>query len=827
MIDKPINEKRIFKYGILSNKMKYVIIQDKEDELAQVSIAVKAGSLDEPHEYMGLAHFLEHMLFLGSMKYTSESYFSEMLSAYGGSCNAYTSSFETLYYFDVINDNLKEMLDIFSRFFIDPLFDINAVNREINAINSEHMKNINNDMRATAQVLFNLSDDMSGIKHFSCGTLETLGSLDIETLRAKMIEFYNNYYCADNICLAIQSPSNIEDTEKLIIEFFSHIKNKQAIPNKVINTIKYSMTNNEYIVVPVADINYIEYFWDISIFTAYLYDKTINIIADIIKYNGINNLSSILKKLGLASNIDITILQEGIFILQICINKILPDITKVIIHINNIVKYYMNVFLQNLPWDDIYTYQINKSMLMYNYSDKDDNIDIVNMISLNLHYFKPLNVFNGNSIVIDRDISKMLELVKKLVFSNANILYITRELIDSNVEFIEEPFYSRKYGQLKKTFINNDEFYKAFDKIRYNITYLDFPIIPSKHIKDMSASNIIKYIKPVLINSLNKHIKPILINNTLIYGSTSQFDEPLTYCFIILSEEMFFNTIQSYIISCIACNAINHYIAEVFSNMLELGYNARININFKSAIISFTINGLNYRFNEFFNILLKQLEVIKVSEIIIKIIINKMIEKLKNVRIMSPWDYSQYLLELQLYKYSYIHVDQLKLIETLMTMDYYSMVMERIKLIISRKGIPSTMFIYGNILKNNIPSINLLYKPYYKLETSIPQNLSTFSLNSQEHNNLVMMILPFNNINMLDESKTGKYSYKDVAYITLLITLLEHPAYEQLRTIEQLGYLVKAGLYYDENKYYIIIKVQSILNNELVKKKMNKFIKWF
>ena len=154
MIDIPLNETRKFKYGILPNKLKYVVIQDENDDMSNVSMSVKVGSLDEPHEYMGLAHFLEHMLFLGSNTYKNESHFDEKLRGFGGSCNAYTGQFETVYYFNVLNtkknikqsEYMEEILEIFSRFFIDPLFDINSVEREINAINSEHLKNLNNDL---------------------------------------------------------------------------------------------------------------------------------------------------------------------------------------------------------------------------------------------------------------------------------------------------------------------------------------------------------------------------------------------------------------------------------------------------------------------------------------------------------------------------------------------------------------------------------------------------------------------------------------------------------------------------------------------------------
>lgn len=46
-----------------------LLIHDAESEMASAAMDVKAGSWNEPDEYPGLAHFCEHMLFIGSEKY--------------------------------------------------------------------------------------------------------------------------------------------------------------------------------------------------------------------------------------------------------------------------------------------------------------------------------------------------------------------------------------------------------------------------------------------------------------------------------------------------------------------------------------------------------------------------------------------------------------------------------------------------------------------------------------------------------------------------------------------------------------------------------------
>ena len=131
LINKPKFDTRKMIGKTLKNGIKYVLINDESLEKSFVSVSVNVGSFSNPTDFNGLAHFLEHMLFMGSKKYTNESHFEEILKTHGGSCNAYTGAYETVYLFNVLNSSsqkdiniLTTILDIFSRFFIDPLFDI-------------------------------------------------------------------------------------------------------------------------------------------------------------------------------------------------------------------------------------------------------------------------------------------------------------------------------------------------------------------------------------------------------------------------------------------------------------------------------------------------------------------------------------------------------------------------------------------------------------------------------------------------------------------------------------------------------------------------------
>ncbi len=101
---------------ILPNQLKVLLISDPEAEKAAASMDVAVGSGANPVEIPGLAHFLEHMLFLGSEKYPEADSYQSYISANGGSHNAFTAYENTNYFFDVRPEAFAGALDRFSRF---------------------------------------------------------------------------------------------------------------------------------------------------------------------------------------------------------------------------------------------------------------------------------------------------------------------------------------------------------------------------------------------------------------------------------------------------------------------------------------------------------------------------------------------------------------------------------------------------------------------------------------------------------------------------------------------------------------------------------------
>ena len=170
----PKTEQREFKRVLLPNMIETLLISDENTKTWSAAVSVEVGSLQNPKNILGLAHLLEHMLFLGSSKYPDHSIFGNIVNLGGGFDNAFTSNEETNFYFVSGNNEFEEALDIFSWFFKDPTLDPKSIEKEIQNVNSEHRKNINSDDWRAMNLMKMVGNQSTTYADFTTGTTETL-----------------------------------------------------------------------------------------------------------------------------------------------------------------------------------------------------------------------------------------------------------------------------------------------------------------------------------------------------------------------------------------------------------------------------------------------------------------------------------------------------------------------------------------------------------------------------------------------------------------------------------------------------------------------------
>lgn len=138
-------DQRTYRRFTMDNQLKVLLVHDPDLNQSSVAMDVAVGSLSDPKHTQGLAHFLEHMLFLGTKKYPEEGEFGKFLRSRAGYFNAYTAGHHTNYHFQIHHDAFEGAIDRFSQFFISPLFSPEFSIREIQAVHNEHKKNILDD----------------------------------------------------------------------------------------------------------------------------------------------------------------------------------------------------------------------------------------------------------------------------------------------------------------------------------------------------------------------------------------------------------------------------------------------------------------------------------------------------------------------------------------------------------------------------------------------------------------------------------------------------------------------------------------------------------
>lgn len=222
------NDDRTYAYRQLDNGLRVVLISDPESQKAAASLDVAVGSADDPEDRAGLAHFLEHMLFLGTEKYPEPDDYQKYVAQQGGAHNAYTSPEHTNYFFDVKADALPQTLDRFAQFFIAPLFTPEYVTRERNAVHSEYRAKIKDSYRRERDVFREIVNPDHPMSKFTVGNLETLADREGDLVRDDLLKFYDDYYSADRMTLVVLGRESITELERLVLPLFAKVPRREA-----------------------------------------------------------------------------------------------------------------------------------------------------------------------------------------------------------------------------------------------------------------------------------------------------------------------------------------------------------------------------------------------------------------------------------------------------------------------------------------------------------------------------------------------------------------------------------------------------------------------
>lgn len=298
------NDARSYRYLELPNQLRVLLISAPDTDKAAAALDVNVGSWSDPADRQGLAHFLEHMLFLGTDRYPVAGEYQDFISAHGGNHNAFTSFEHTNYFFDIDSHYLEPALDRFSRFFVAPLFSAEYVDREKHAVHSEYRAGIRDDRRRALDVLREVANPAHPLAKFPVGSLDTLADRPGAPVRDALLQFYADHYSANLMTLVVIGREPLDQLQAMVTTRFSEVPNRERPrPAFAIPPFAPEGLPKRVQIQPVQEEYAVSYLWPLDDQRDDYVGKSLEYIGNILGHEGDGSLLSYLKQRGWAQGL--------------------------------------------------------------------------------------------------------------------------------------------------------------------------------------------------------------------------------------------------------------------------------------------------------------------------------------------------------------------------------------------------------------------------------------------------------------------------------------------------------------------------------------------
>lgn len=340
------NDDRTYAAMTLKNKLEVLLISDPTTDKAAVSMDVAVGSAGDPDTRLGLAHFLEHMLFLGTRKYPEAGEYQAFIQSHGGSHNAFTSLQNTNYFFDINASDLEPAIDRFSQFFIAPLFTGEYIDRERHAVHSEYQSKLRDDGRRIYVGSKQAINPDHPLSRFSVGSLETLSNDSNDSLKTDVIDFYQAQYSANRMKLVILGKESIDQLKSLALKYFSAIENRR-LPDFKIEQPQFAAGDlpKEIQIKTLKDLRTVNLSFPTPALLPHWKSNPLGLISSLVGYEGEGSLLALLKEKGWASGLSASGGQE--YSLENSFNVRISMTPEGMKHIDETVELFFS-FMQDL-----------------------------------------------------------------------------------------------------------------------------------------------------------------------------------------------------------------------------------------------------------------------------------------------------------------------------------------------------------------------------------------------------------------------------------------------------------------------------------------------
>lgn len=779
-VKKHPKDKRVYRKFTLENQLKVVLVSDPNVQISSASLDVAVGALADPENRAGMAHFTEHMLFLGTAKYPAVDAYGEYLKSRGGYSNAFTAGDHTNYHFQVNTEGLGEALDRFAQFFIAPSLNQEYLDKEMNAVHSEHQKNIPQDTWRLLQLHRSSLNAGHPANHFHTGNLETLQGVS----QAEVKQFLADYYSADKMALCIVSSQSLDSLERQARELFSPLSRRTTkafeVPEKVLDE-KDSLRLFE--VLPIQEMRLLQLHFPLPCLAGDIFSKSHRLIGMTLGDEGAGSLLSFLKKKNLATTLSASVREDSRFFSSCTVSIGLTE-QGVAQHqeVLQLCFAYLEM-LKKSPFPD-YLWEELKTMTLLEelYSPKGEGTDIAIELASNANTHGLEWAENLESTFSRPDPERYFKILEALHPANMLVFLVAPGLKTE----LKEKWYQTDYRYSE----DSGAFYQSLKAVPYP---------PELHLPPPNP------FIPKNINFLKE--EPVLLTQdrhmTIWYHQDQEFFYPKVSIYLKMLSPSAYHSPRHYALTELYTLLLQEQLNEFSYPAQMAGLAYSLSASPQGVLLS--VQGYSDSALALLKTVSENLKNITVSSSTFEAIKTRYVQALKNSRLGQPYVIAREVSrEINLRKY-FKPEELVEVAQALSLQD----VKQHLNTLYERNHLNGLFC--GNISANQAQSTaeDLVKTLGFLPSSPLAKHQDEVLWLSTPGTHFFAEVLPSNNSCLRLEYQVGLSDYPTEAISSILDHTLRNAFYTEMRTQQQLGYIVFSSSYIRETIQNFVFIIQS------------------
>ena len=710
----------------------------------------------------------------------------------------------TNYYFDVQADSLEGALDRFAQCFIGPLFTQSALEREVQAVDSEHAKNLQSELWRSYQlskssIIRDLDEDNGSDKtlahpfaSFGSGNKESLpitgkdGSKDI---RSQLMEWYQQHYqqSLGMYKLCVLGKESLDELQAMVERYFTelagtiahHVPREELLP-KLFPTILESLNVPQRLnVVPTSEGHSVEYQFPLRELKSLYKSKPTRYLSHLVGHEGKGSLLSLLKAKHLAQELyaddsSKSCIDWAIFTIKIDLTQ---QGLEQVDEVTKIVFAYIQLLKTDEPQEWVQQELQTVANLQFRFLSQRNPMDYTCSLAGWMQDYPPEHYLSGPYKVYDWNPDAVKECLHKLTPNNVFMMVASKSFEGSTTQ--QEKWYGTQYEPVEL----KDSLLQEWD----NVAPSEYPDLKLPEKNEMIATDF-----EIKDGSNVPKDRPVCIIDEelcrLFYKPDNVFDMPKVNIMFELVTREAYQTPES-----LVCT---HLWTEILEEQLnEFTYLASMaglhcDVSYSKPGIQIHVSGYSHKANVLLERIVHAMQHFEVDQELFDRIHDKISKKYSRFRVAQPYQHAVNGCDQCLEGILWTNADKVSALAAIQMADvanFGSRLFKRFKL----EGL-----VHGNVSAEQakeLAQIVLSMKPLteeYPLEHRVVElkdgmtyNYRFKELNEENTNSVLATAF-----------QVGPLELVDNATLAFLQHLIREPAFNQLRTEEQLGYIVHTSV---------------------------------